>query len=175
MTLTRSWWLAGVAVIGTVTVAYGHTADTTGDGPIALLGRYHPVLVHFPVALVVGAAVAEVVYMMRARQSYGDAARFMINLAVVFSVLTAVAGFMAASGKVYSQELQGVFNIHRVAGVATPVLVLLAAGLCEGVRRSGQVWEQMLYRVILLLAVVSVAVAGYHGGELVYGAGYFWW
>ena len=46
---------------------------------------------------------------------------------------------------------QRLFSVHRVAGIATPVLVFLCAGLGEGVRRSGQIWELILYRIVLVL------------------------
>ena len=58
------------------------------------------------------------------------------------------------------------FSVHWVLGVAVPVLAFLAHGTCEGVLRSGQVWEQIVYRVFLLLAAVGAAIAAYYGGIL---------
>ena len=70
-------------------------------------------------------------------------------------------------------ELQSTFVVHRIAGVAVPVLAFLAAGLVAGVRKSGQVWELFLYRTVLAVAAVAAALAGHHGAELVYGVHFF--
>ena len=136
------------------------------SGWVEYFGRLHPVLVHFPVALIVTAAVAEVLYMSKREQRFGDAARFMIAAAAWSAVPAAAAGFAAASGQTIAMALERAFSIHWVVGVAVPVVAFLAHGTCEGVRRSGHVWEQMLYRVFLLLAVAAVVVAAYFGGLL---------
>lgn len=131
------------------------------------LGHLHPALVHFPVALVLVAAAAEVMYVWRKKQRFGDAARFMIAAAAWLSVPAAVAGFAAAAD--VNPSMLRVFTIHRISGVALPVLAFLAYAMNEGARHSGQVWEQMTYRVCLLLAVVCVLLAAYCGGLLAHG------
>lgn len=134
-----------------------------------ILGRWHPAMVHFPVALILAAGAAEILYAVRREQRFGEAARFMIAAAAWIGVPAAAAGFAAAAGEVFTEELAATLAVHRVAGVATPVLAFVAHGLCEGTRRSGQVWEQMLYRGFLLLAVAGVLVAAYYGGKLGHG------
>ncbi len=135
---------------------------------IETLGRFHHVLVHFPVALVVTAMVAELLFIAKKTAGYADAARFMLAVAALVSIPSAVAGFAAASGLSYAAGLQDAFAIHRIMGIAVPVMVVLACAMCEGARRSGQVWEQGLYRVFLALATAFVLVAGYCGGLLVH-------
>ena len=139
-----------------------------------VLGRLHPALVHFPVALVLVALVAEILCITRREGRYADIARFMIVAAAWISIPAAVTGFIRADGMEFDAAQQQLFQVHRVAGIATPVLVFLCAGLAEGVRRSGQIWELILYRVVLVLAAASTAVAGYVGGEIVFGPLSFW-
>lgn len=140
-----------------------------------VVGTLHPVLVHFPVALIVTAFVAEMLFVSKREKWFRDAARFMINAAAWVSVFAAAAGFALAAAMSFDPELATAFTIHRIAGVATPVIVFLAAGLGESARRTGQIWELLLYRVFLALAVVAVAVAGLNGGLLVYGVDFFFW
>jgi uncharacterized membrane protein len=139
------------------------------NGLIREIGGFHPALVHFPVALVLTALVAEALYMGRKAEWCAHAARFMLVAAAWLSVPSAVAGFAAAESETIPAALEGAFAIHRIAGVVVPVLAVLACALGEGARRSGQVWEQGLYRVVLLLAAAAVLVAGLYGGELVHG------
>jgi uncharacterized membrane protein len=141
------------------------------SGLIHEFGEFHPVLVHFPIALIVAAAVAEALYMAKKRQWFGDAARFTIAAGAWTAAPAAAAGFAEASGETFVGEAARAFSIHWVCGVAVAVLAFLAYGLCEGTRRSGQVWEQMLYRLFLLLAALCALTAGYYGGVLVHGGG----
>lgn len=137
------------------------------------VGRFHPFLVHFPVALILTAAVAEVLFAVRARQVYGAAALFLITGAAWMSLPAFLTGFAAASGQLFDGELAGVFAVHRIVGITTPMLAFLAAGMGHSARRTGQVWEQILYRFFLVLAAASVAVAGAYGGLLVHGPRFF--
>jgi uncharacterized membrane protein len=137
------------------------------------IGRFHPFLVHFPVALILTSVSAEIVAVARRNERWGDAALFLITAAAWLAIPAALAGFARADAVVIKPELQSTFVVHRIAGIATPVLAFLAAGLGAGVRRSGQVWELFLYRVVLVLAAVSAMISGHHGGELVYGVDFF--
>lgn len=143
------------------------------SGVVDAVGRLHPFLVHFPVALLLVAAVAELLCIVRRDGRFADTARFMVTAAAWIGVPAAIAGFARASSITIPPDLEGAFAIHRVAGIVTPVLAFLATGLATGVRRSGQIWELFLYRIVLLLAVGFAATAGYYGGELAYGAGFF--
>ena len=137
------------------------------------VGHFHPVLIHFPIALVFVALAAEFLLVLKKEARFGEAARFSVTAAAWISIPVAIAGFALASGTTFTEEEMGTFAIHRIAGIITPVLIFLAAGMDASARRSGQVWELFLYRVFLVLAAVSVAVAGAHGGKLVWGDGYF--
>lgn len=142
-------------------------------GPVDFLGRLHPALVHFPVALILTAVLAEALCVVRRDARFAEASGFMVTVAAWVSVAAAATGFARAGSMSLTPDQAGLFAVHRIAGITTPVLVFLAAGLSEGVRHSGQVWELFLYRFVLLLAAASVIVAGIYGGELVYGARFF--
>jgi uncharacterized membrane protein len=138
------------------------------------MGRLHPALVHFPVALVLTAVAAESLCIARRDGRYADIARFLITAAAWLSVPAAITGFIRAETITLDDAERSLFAVHRVAGIATPVLVFLCAGLGQGVRRSGQIWELILYRVVMVLAAIATAVAGYYGGEIVFGGVALW-
>jgi uncharacterized membrane protein len=129
-------------------------------------GELHKVFVHFPVALIFTAAVAEALYMARRSQWMGEAARFMVAAGALASIPALAAGFAEASGETFTGEAARVFSVHWVGGVTTAVLAILAFALGEGSRRSGQVWEQGLYRIVLLLAAAGVLITGFFGGVI---------
>ncbi len=159
---------------GVLWASLGHAATaTTASGPADLIGRLHPVLVHFPVALILTAFVAEMVFVARRDERLSTAARVMIHVGAWVGAAAALAGFVRADAIVIAPDVQHAFAVHRIAGIAVPVLAFLAAAFADGVRRSGQIWELFVYRIVLALAAAAVVIAGYHGGELVYGAGFF--
>lgn len=148
-------------------------AAPPSSGTVDLVGRYHPLLVHFPLALIVTALVAEGMFVARRDERFAAAARFMIHAGAWVGIAAALTGFARADSIILDPGQQSAFAVHRIAGIATPVLAFLAAGLADGVRRSGQIWELFLYRIVLALAAAGALVAGFCGGELVYGAGFF--
>ena len=166
--------ICALLAAGLLPVSTGHAATATAvSGPVDLAGRLHPVLVHFPVALILTAFAAEMVFVARRDERFSTAARVMIHAGAWLGAAAALAGFVRADAIVIAPDVQNAFAVHRIAGIAVPVLAFLAAAFADGVRRSGQIWELFVYRIILALAAAAVVVAGYHGGELVYGAGFF--
>ena len=139
---------------------------------IRLLGWLHPMLVHFPVALILTACVAEALYVAKKDSYFAAAALFLATAAAWMSLPAFAVGFAAAAGETFTPEFSGAFAAHRIAGITTPMLAFIAAGMGHSTRRSGEVWEQAVYRTFLVLAAVSVAVAGFYGGKLVHGPGH---
>jgi len=135
------------------------------------LGELHPVIVHWPVALISTAAVAEAIYMAKKVEWFAGAARFMISAGAWMTVPAAAAGFAAAWGETFAGEAARNFSIHWVGGVTVAVLAFLAWAMGEGSRRTGQVWEQALYRVLLFLAAAGVLITGWFGGGIDLAAG----
>jgi uncharacterized membrane protein len=164
---------SAAALLFVPAAALAHAMSGAPHGWQDWLGRFHPGLVHFPVTLLIFAFVAEMCCVATRDGRYSDIARFLVNMAAWISIPAAVTGFLRSGSITMDAAEQHLFAIHRIAGIATPVLAFLCAGLGEGVRRSGQIWELMLYRVVLGMAAVSAGVAGYYGGEIVFGAGFF--
>jgi uncharacterized membrane protein len=143
------------------------------SGWLDAVGRLHPPLVHFPLALIVTALAAEAIFVARRDERYAAAARFMIHAGAWVGIAAALTGLARAGSITLAPDQAPAFAVHRIAGIATPVLAFLAAALADGVRRSGQIWELFLYRIALVVAAAAAVLAGYHGGEIVFGAGFF--
>jgi len=170
--MNRSALVLAAAATVQASVAFAATAARPA-GVVDMAGRLHPVLVHFPIALILTAFVAEMIFIARHDERFSTAARVMLHAGAWVGVVAALAGFARADAISMAPDVAHAFAIHRVAGIAAPVLAFLAAALGDGVRKSGQIWELFLYRIVLALAAAGVVVAGYYGGEIVYGAGFF--
>jgi uncharacterized membrane protein len=116
------------------------------------LGKLHPLAVHFPIALLIAAALLE---LFKKR----EAAKICAALGAAGAVVAAILGWIAAGAKNESDSL----TIHRWLGVGVAA-VSVAAVLMY--RRA------VPYRIGLFAAALLVAAAGHYGAQLVYGVDY---
>jgi uncharacterized membrane protein len=136
-------------------------------GDMALIGRLHPMLVHFPIGLVLIAAIAEIVAMMTGRRDWRAVAVANVRAGAVFTIGAAIAGWRLASSA--GIEATSALEWHRWLGAIASIAVFAAALAATGARgRSGlALW---IYRFALFWAAALVAVTGHLGGLLVWGA-----
>jgi uncharacterized membrane protein len=133
---------------------------------MALIGRLHPLLVHFPIALVIVAALAESAAVVTRDQRWRVVAIANVRLAAAFAVLTVAAGWRLALAPGF--EATPLLEWHRWLGISGAIATLAAAGTTLGAadRTSRGLWR---YRVALFGAAAFVAAAGHLGGLLVWG------
>ena len=134
---------------------------------MALIGRLHPVLVHFPIGLVLIAAVAEVVAMTTGLWDWRAVAVANVRAGAVFAIGAAIAGWRLASRT--GMEATSSLEWHRWLGTIAAVAVVGAALTTAGARDRSP-FALWVYRITLLLAAALVAVTGHLGGLLVWGA-----
>jgi uncharacterized membrane protein len=134
---------------------------------MALMGRLHPVLVHFPIGLVLIAALAEVVAMITDLHTWRTMAVANVRLGSVFAVGAAITGWRLASWP--GMEATAPLEWHRWLGTIAAVAVFGAALATAGARGRSPV-ATWVYRITLLWAAALVGVTGHCGGLLVWGA-----
>jgi uncharacterized membrane protein len=135
---------------------------------MALTGRLHPLLVHFPIALILIAAIAELVCVTTRFPQWHTVAVANIRAGSAFAVASAGAGWLLASSRIV--EASHALEWHRWLGLMA-ALAAVAAALATGEidRPPRRLW---LYRIALFSAAASVAVAGHFGAVLVWGAAF---
>jgi uncharacterized membrane protein len=133
---------------------------------MALTGRLHPLLVHFPIALILVAAVAELVSLATASPEWHTVAMANVRAGAAFAIATAGAGWLLASSRIV--EASPVLEWHRWLGLAAAVASLAAALATSETDRPPR--RRWLYRIALFWAAALVAVAGHFGAALVWGA-----
>ena len=133
---------------------------------MALTGRLHPLLVHFPIALVLIAAIAELVSVTTRFPGWHTVAVANIRAGAVFAVASAGAGWLLASSRIV--EASPALEWHRWLGVTAAIAAITAAlTIGEMDDRPSRQWR---YRIALFSAAALVAVAGHFGAVLVWGA-----
>ena len=140
-------------------------------GLLAWLGKFHPALTHFPIALLSSAALAELLFMRRRSLLFEHAVRFSVNLGALSALLAAALGWLFAGFQLTDDEW--VMTAHRWAGTATALwavalLVVCARTETGSTRRRG-------LRIVLFGGALSVAATGFLGGALIYGLDHYAW
>jgi len=134
---------------------------------MALISRLHPLLVHFPIGLVLIAAVAEVVAMTTGPADWRTVAVANVRAGAVFAIGAAVAGWRLA----FSLGIEATSSLewHRWLGTIAAVAAVGAALATAGARGRSP-FALWVYRITLFWAAALVAVTGHLGGLLVWGA-----
>jgi len=136
---------------------------------MTFIGKFHPLLVHFPIALVLAAAAAELVVIATARKAWRQVAVANICAAAAIGIVTAITGWLFASSP--SVDVTPSLEWHRWLGVAGAVgaigAALVSSRLHVSTRRSA-----FAYRFLLFVTALLVAITGHLGGTLVWGAGF---
>jgi uncharacterized membrane protein len=136
---------------------------------MSFIGKFHPLLVHFPIALVLTAAAAELVVIATLRQAWRTVAVTNIRGGAALGVVTAITGWLFAS----SPGIDATTSLewHRWLGVAGAAGAIGAALLSSRLHGSSR-RVAFGYRVTLFVTALLVAIAGHLGGTLVWGAGF---
>ena len=130
---------------------------------MSFFGRLHPLLVHFPIALVLMAVAAEAAAIVTRDRRWRSVAVINLLAAAPLAVLSALAGWFLAQ----SVEPTPLVEWHRWTGTIAAGLTLAAAAAAGG--RDSSVAAPWVYRVALMVAAALVAAAGHLGGALVWG------
>lgn len=152
----------------------GHTHDQEAAESLVpkIVGRVHPLLVHFPVALLIAAAAVEVWCWIQRRDFYSAGVPAFLRLGAAGAVAAVLTGLrLAAEHGIVSDA--ALLERHRFFGIVTAALTLLSVTLGEIAKRKSSASLGTLYRVVLIASAISVAIAGKFGGDLAYGEDFF--
>ena len=139
---------------------------------LQVLGRLHPVFVHFPIALLLAALVAELVRRRRVEIHDGpsEAGFFCLVLGTAGALVAAASGWLFAE-----HDPPGMSELllrHRWSGTGAAVAALVTCFSAWRWRRTANAELARPTRVGLALTALLVALSGHLGGTLVYGEGF---
>ena len=138
---------------------------------MALIGRLHPVLVHFPIALIVAAFGCELVSLTTRAREWHVAAVANLRIGAVFAVGSTIAGWIFAASPMV--DMSPSLEWHRWVGACATLAAIgavLSAHVSAGSSSSRSIW---IYRAALSTAAALVGVTGHLGGLLVWGTHFF--
>jgi uncharacterized membrane protein len=100
---------------------------------IRWLGKFHPAAANFPIALLVAAAIAEILLTLTGRPTFDVVNRFCLWFGALAAVVTGTLGWFL--GGFRTADPSWVMTMHRWLGTSTDVLAVIALLVGEASRR----------------------------------------
>ncbi len=132
---------------------------------LRLLGRLHPLVVHFPIALLVVAYLLELLTLNGRRKGLKEGIQWMVYIGAGSALLATVFGLFLQRFDDYSGEL---VQNHQFSGIATTLLAGITAFLLYR-HTQGHRQNKLGYRISFFFTIVSLTVAGHWGASLTHG------
>jgi len=132
------------------------------------LGRLHPLLVHFPIGLLVVALFMELLTIGGKRKGLREGIYWVVYLGTAFALFSALFGWLLRTQEDYSGEL---VDNHQYTGIATAVLALLTTILLR-LTVKAKLPDFKAYRTGLSATVVLLTIAGHLGASLTHSDNY---
>jgi plastocyanin len=137
------------------------------------LGNFHPPLVQFPVALMVAAAAAELLFLVNGRPFFDIASRYCVWVSAFGAVIAGPLGWCAGGFQFTDQSW--VIAVHRWLGTSADVLAIATLVLSELSHRRQNRALRFWFRVFLSVVAILLLVTGFFGGAITYGLGHYRW
>lgn len=129
---------------------------------LQFVGRFHPLTVHLPIALLILVPVLELAGRTRYFPHVLPAVDFLLGVAVCGAIAAAFLGWCLGRSGAYSGTLM---TQHMWGGA----LVATAAWACWFVRENSRANSNHIYAGLLFGTVALVSFTGYRGGQLSQG------
>lgn len=139
---------------------------TLGQRLVSWLGRLHTLVIHFPIAMFVGALGVELFGLWRRDRNYTAAAHVMLIVGAAGAVVAALLGWFA--GGFYLTDRNQVLMLHRWLGTAIAGAAIILLYLSATARREPEK-PRTTYWIALGVMTVAIAVQGYIGGSFMHG------
>lgn len=130
----------------------------------------HPMIVHFPIALLIVGFLFELVGIVLKKEFYAKTAFYLLILGTLGVIAAYISGNIAGDGVSESGMLKNALEVHEEAAFLS-LLIMISASIVRIayvlLKKNNKVLRWLAF-VLFLSGVISIARTGYYGGELVF-------
>ena len=126
-----------------------------------LIGRFHPVLVHLPIGILLLAALFQLLALKPKYASLHAATSIALFWGMISAILSCISGYLLSQSGDYEEEL---VDTHKWFAIATASISLIAYFFNR--------WKNEFAKWVILLMVPLIFVTGHLGGSLTHGSDY---
>lgn len=168
--ILKVWMLAFCSIAIVLVVA--QTSPLTGQEGASIgrfLGRFHPLVLHFPVAFLCLAALLEASRLIPSLRHFARFSGAVIVLAAASACLAVVLGLLLGANEGHAGAL---IERHRERGIVVAILSCLTAATYISAQALKKKTLWVAYGSGLFAAFVAMALTAHDGGSLVHGSSY---
>ena len=147
----------------------GSSSALAGIWVWKFLGKLHPMIVHFPVGLLVFVAILELYTLKNFSSNLRPAIQLILQGGMITSAFSILFGLMLSRDGDYAKDL---LALHQWIGIATFFIGITAFILLRKIIIKQAYSLIRLYRGILFSTSLAVCVAGHFGASLTHGSDY---
>ena len=157
-TLISILWLLNAILIAIVILP-------VGELPVLakFFGRLHPLVLHFPIALILVGLLFEILSKTRDKEAFSAPAATLLWLGAFSAVLSAIAGYLLSLDGGYGGSS---FDFHQWFGLATSVIATLLIRLKT--KENFKPFFLPIYGALAMLLIIT----GHFGASLTHGEGF---
>jgi uncharacterized membrane protein len=142
------------------------SAQSTERAILRTLGPFHLVMIHFPIALIIAAAVAEVWSVQRGSRVPSTVVRFCVLFGAAGAIVAVALGWIHA-GNGHGAGAPRILRLHRWTGTAVAAWAVATVFFMR--REERRAVRSLWFRAWLFFGAILIAVEGHFGGMLVHG------
>lgn len=134
------------------------------------LGPFHSLVLHYPIGFLTLAVILEVYRQFKPSAEIREIIRMVIWLSLGTGLIAAILGLLRATTGDYESRA---LDTHRIYGMLVPVVTILTLYLQKAAYRDAATKVSSgVYRAVLAVNFVLLAIAGHFGGNLTHGSKY---
>jgi uncharacterized membrane protein len=141
------------------------TSDPVSQAWLEVLAHLHPLVLHFPLALVIVGAVAMLWNWFRGEEGVGDFAYHCIWIAAVLAVVASASGWFLAEGETGERDLEW----HRWFAIGSTCALFVLAIIASLSRNDDRPGVLAATRLLTLVTAGGMAFTGHLGGNMKWG------
>jgi uncharacterized membrane protein len=167
----RTWGVIGALTIIAL-LSFGLFMIDLRNPPdiLRFIGRFHPVVVHFPIGMIILGGIMEgVAAVYRPLRPLRRSTLVVFALGSVTALVSVVAGYLLSLEGGYDPAL---VRLHMWLGIAVLTGAAATTMLKLRLRRSHRAGLERAYYGVLMATMGAVTLTGHLGGSLTHGSGY---
>ena len=131
----------------------------------------HPLVVHFPIALLLSALALDILALALKRPPIHRIALWNLCLGTIGAAVAVLTGLRAEDVAKHSFEIWKIMNVHERLGITTLILGIMVAGFRLGKRDRLTPRARALTMAVMLIMAATLGTGAYLGGRMVYEFG----
>ena len=129
-----------------------------------LLGRLHPMIVHFPISLLIFAGFLELFTFKNFKHPLRPGIRILALAGAISAIFSAIFGLLLATNEGVTGQI---LDIHQWVGIVSAALSLVLLFFLR--KRKPASHTVPIYRSLLFISGIGVGLAGHFGASLTHG------